>query len=176
MDLSFLLATLPTFFPIAWTESAWVVHFWHAWIFASQNSQRSGGCVNEAFRKLWFQKQIVSLCFSMQKVHFISSEPKTILQQCIYYYWKRTMSNFGMLQHIGPLTHYPLWLGPFHLHNMSSPVGWGSPPSGVKGVYQGLFLSVNGVPHCGFTYQVELEEPKVEQADGHLSRGRKNPK
>jgi hypothetical protein len=54
--------------------------------FASQNSQRSGGCVDEALRKLWLQKQIVSLRFSMQKAHFISSKSKTFLQQCIYYY------------------------------------------------------------------------------------------
>jgi len=83
--------------------------------FASQNSRRSGGCVNEALRKLWLQKQIVSLCFSMQKAHFISTlNPKPIqnLSSAMYILLLKefplfgTMSNFGMLQHIGPLTHY----------------------------------------------------------------------
>ncbi len=87
------------------------MHAWHAWIFASQNSQRSGGCVNEAFRKLWFQKQIVSLCFKHAKstFHLIRTQN---LSSAMYILLPKefplfgTMSNFGMLQHMGPLTHY----------------------------------------------------------------------
>jgi hypothetical protein len=87
------------------------VHVWHAWILLRKIPKESGGCVNEAFRKLWLQKQIVSLCFSMQKSTFHLIKTQNLSSAMYILILKEfplfgTMSNFGMLQHIGPLTHY----------------------------------------------------------------------